>query len=642
MDFLQTLQTTLKTDARFISQEGILLKPKIVDAATSLDPKLIRLLLNEPTLKSYFFTEIDDIFVFDKEKFQWIINSKEFLPDSYTKYRNNIGLSSNDHDLISASSEVTLVWPYKDCVLEGGQDKEDEKRDEIFYNETLAPDEIGRLLAPKAFKNAVRYTADGKQQIGTFSEDDNLIIKGNNLLALTSLLERYEGKVKCIYIDPPYYFRERKSDSFKYNSDFKLSTWLSFMRNRLEQAKHLLQKNGTIWIHIGEDGMHYLKVMADSIFGAEHFIGTLPRRQRAAKSDVPFNFSQDFDWILIYSLSAATDAPIGRKIVRKYYSTPDFPNRPWRLADLRKQTTAKERPNSYFTMVDPKNGKEYPASEKRTWAISADNFQDYYNRGYIVFPDDYDFLNISAPMSRKFKDEDDKKGKLSAVISDFQIKDFLSVLLTGAKNTLGSSQISAIFNNDDTFSYPKPEELMEAIIDVSTQKNDLVLDFFVGSGTTATTAHKMGRRYIGVEQMDYVETVTVPRLQKVIVGEQGGISKAQGWHGGGSFVYVELAEKGEQLMEQLKTANDATGVHQVLDEATKRGLLRPSVLPSELKQTTDDFDALSLDEQKQVVAELIDKNRLYVNAADMDDADTGLSEADKSFTQSFYNQEAKS
>lgn len=134
MDFLQTLQTTLKTDARFISQEGILLKPKIVDAATSLDPKLIRLLLNEPTLKSYFFTEIDDIFVFDKEKFQWIINSKEFLPDSYTKYRNNIGLSSNDHDLISASSEVTLVWPYKDCVLEGGQDKEDEKRDEIFYN----------------------------------------------------------------------------------------------------------------------------------------------------------------------------------------------------------------------------------------------------------------------------------------------------------------------------------------------------------------------------------------------------------------------------------------------------------------------------------------------------------------------------
>lgn len=231
---------------------------------------------------------------------------------------------------------------------------------------------------------------------------------------------------------------------------------------------------------------------------------------------------------------------------------------------------------------------------------------------------------------------------MSAVISDFQIKDFLSVLLTGAKNTLGSSQISAIFNNDDTFSYPKPEELMEAIIDVSTQKNDLVLDFFVGSGTTATTAHKMGRRYIGVEQMDYVETVTVPRLQKVIVGEQGGISKAQGWHGGGSFVYVELAEKGEQLMEQLKTANDATGVHQVLDEATKRGLLRPSVLPSELKQTTDDFDALSLDEQKQVVAELIDKNRLYVNAADMDDADTGLSEADKSFTQSFYNQEAKS
>lgn len=638
MIFREELESILRSDERFVTQDGQLLKPRIRDAVSQLDATLIRSLASSPILKEHFFKDVDGVTIFDKDKFMWVVNSKEFLPNSYTIYRNKIGLSANDHDLLVSSNDIALVWPYKDCVLEGGQDKEDEKRNEVFYNETLAPDEVGRLLSPKALCNAVRYEENGPSSVTEFSADDNLIIKGNNLLALGSLVQRYEGVVKCIYIDPPYFFQNRRpEDTFTYNSNFHLSTWLTFMRTRLELAKRLLDEKGTLWISISEDGMHYLKVMADSILGAENFVATIPRRTRSGKSDVSFNLSQDFDWVLLYTKAEKSDAPVGRSVNRKYYESEDFPGRPWRTADLTSQRTSKERPNSYFTLVDPKTGKEYPANPDRTWALTRETFQQYYDAGYIIFPGDYEFLKIKSPTARKFKDEDDAKGKLSSVISDFLITDFLQAVLSDSKNTKGNQQIADLFTRDD-FSYAKPEELLEAIISVSTQPGDLVLDFFLGSGTTAAVAHKMGRKYIGVEQMDYVTSVSVPRLRKVIEGEQGGVSKSQGWQGGGSFVYAELAEQGETLMSSLESACDLEQVNAVLDKATERGLLRPSVIPQTLQGAKDDFSALALDEQKQVVAELIDKNRLYVNASDVDDADFGLSEADVAFTKSFYQQ----
>lgn len=636
MNFLEELEELLKSDPRFVSQNGQLLKPSVHDAVNNLDAELLHKLLTSPNMEDHFFKKINGVTVFDQEKFMWVVNSKEFLPDSYTGYRNRIGLSAGSNALLGSSNDVSLVWPYKDCVLEGGQDKDDEKRDEIFYNETLAPDEIGRLLAPKAFGNVVRYDASGSSQVTELADDDNLIVKGNNLLALSSLVERYEGKIKCIYIDPPYFFQNRRGeDTFTYNSDFHLSTWLTFMKTRLEFAKRLLHRDGTLWISISEDGMHYLKVMADSVFGSENFVGTIPRRTRSGKSDVSFNLSQDFDWVLLYTNADKDDAPIGREIQRKYFESDDYPGRPWRTADLTSQRTARERPNSNFALVNPKNGKEYPANPDRTWALTRETFQKYYDAGYVIFPDDYDFLKIKTPAARKFKDEDEAKGKLSSVISDFLMGDFLKALLSGSKNTKGNQQITELFSRDD-FSYAKPEELLEAILTVSTQPGDLVLDFFLGSGTTAAVAHKMGRRYIGVEQMDYISTVTVPRLVKVIEGEQGGISKAQNWQGGGSFVYAELAEQGEALMGALEHAQSSQGVEAVLRDATDRGLLRPSVLPDSLSQSRDDFKELSLKEQRQVVAELIDKNRLYINASDVEDSELGLTKADVRFTKSFY------
>lgn len=636
-NFFETVLTVLKSDERFVAEDGTFLRNAVYEAAMKMDAKLIRLLLENEETSSRFFADVDGIKVFDKTGFAWVINNRQFLPDSYTRFRNKVGLVA-DEEVVATSGKVELVFPYKDCVLEGGQTKEDQKRQEIFYNELLAPDEIDRLLFPKVLTNAVMYDSDGEHVVKEIKEDDNLVLRGNNLLALATLLKRYEGSVKCIYIDPPYYFRHTSAtDTFKYNSNFQLSTWLVFMKNRLEIAKKMLCKGGTIWINISEDGMHYLKVMADDIFGAEHFVGTVPRRTRSGKSDVPFNFSQDFDWLLVYTNVPDSQDVMGRSVERQYYETDDYPGRPWRLADLTSQQPASKRPNSYFTMIDPKTGKEYPASEKRTWAVTKDTFDYYYNQGAIVFPDDYDFLNISKPYSRKFKEDDDRSGKLSAVISDFQMQTFLQDVLNGSKNADGNSQIDELFGRDE-FDYAKPENLIKAIFDVASSENDIVMDFFLGSGTTAAVAHKMGRRYIGIEQLDYIKTLAVERLKKVIDGEEGGISKAVDWQGGGSFVYCELAKLNQSVVEDIEAAADDEALADIYERMMKSGFISYKVNPADIEAAADDYAALSLDDKKRFLMEILDKNLLYVNYCDIDDEEFGISDEDKAFTRSFYRE----
>lgn len=637
-NFFDTVIGVLKQDERFFSAEGELLRNAVYEAAMKMDSALLKLLYNNEVTRERFFTDVEGISVFDKVGFGWVINNRQFLPDSYTRYKNKIGLVNGNGDCISTSNDVELVFPYKDCVLEGGQTKEDQKRSEIFYNETLAPDEVDRLLYPKVMTKAQRHTINGMETTLTISDTDNLIIKGNNLLAVNSLLAKYQGAIKCIYIDPPYFFKESTAtDTFKYNSSFHLSSWLVFMKDRLLAAKKLLKVGGTIWISISEDGMHYLKVMADDIFGSEHFLGTIPRRTRSGKSDVPFNLSQDFDWLLVYTNVSDDKDVIGRRVERKYFTTPDFPGKPWRIADLTSQQPASKRSNSYFTMVDPKTGKEYPASEKRTWAVSKDTFEQYYNAGAIVFPDDYDFLNISKPYARKFKHDDDSSGKLSAVISDFAMQDFLKALLYDCKNMDGNSQIDAMFGRDE-FDYAKPENLIKSILEVATDEGDLVMDFFLGSGTTCAVAHKMNRHYIGIDQMDYIESLAVTRIDKVIAGEQGGISVNVDWQGGGSFVYCELAKLNQKYVDDIQAASTDAEIVTIWQDMLKTGFISCKVNPKDIDLGDADFTELSLSDKKRFLMEMLDKNQLYVNYCDMEDETFAISEEDKAFTKSFYGE----
>ncbi len=274
-NFYNTVIEVLKQDQRFFTDNSEFLRNAVYEAAMKMDPDLIKLLLNNSTTKERFFNFIEGVAVFDKVGFGWVINNVEFMPDSYTRYKNKIGLTKSDDNLISTSNDVELVFPYKDCILEGGQTDDDQLRNELFYNETLAPDEVDRLLYPKVISNVKRYSLDGIASVTKFTDADNFIIKGNNLLVLSSLLRRYEGTIKFIYIDVPY---NTGNDEFKYNNNFSHSTWLTFMKNRLELAKNLLSDNGIIFVQIdssknnkgsivGTSELPYLNILMDEIFG---------------------------------------------------------------------------------------------------------------------------------------------------------------------------------------------------------------------------------------------------------------------------------------------------------------------------------------------------------------------------------------
>jgi len=275
LTLFQELENLLRPHSQFCTEDGVLLKNSIVEAALQLRPDLLKLILNHDKLKANFFTDVDGMLVFDKVRFQKFVMNKRFLPDSYTSFKNKIGLTTDEGEFLAESREVVLSWPYKDCVLEGGQTKEDAKRNEVFWNEILAPDEINRLTEPKVLTNFKKYDADGEHNVDSISKADNLIIKGNNLLALYILKKIYAGKVKLIYIDPPY---NTGNDSFQYNDTFNHTAWLTFMRNRLIVARELLSNDGVIFVQCDDNEQAYLKILMDEVFGRESFISTIAIR----------------------------------------------------------------------------------------------------------------------------------------------------------------------------------------------------------------------------------------------------------------------------------------------------------------------------------------------------------------------------
>ena len=660
--FHEKLINLLKIDPRFIDDEGALVRAAVMDRAWKMDHNLVRLLLGDADIKSKFFDEIEGHWVFNFDTFIDYISDKSFLADSYTRFRNKIGLKIEDK-FLGERGEVSLVWPYKDCVLEGGQTKEEEKRKEIFFNEILAQDEIDRLFDPKVLTGWKRHTVDGEHKVTQIRRDDsgvireNLLIKGNNLLVLHTLKQQFRGKVKLIYIDPPY---NTGSDSFGYNDSFNHSSWLTFMKNRLEVARELLKDDGIIFIHIDDREMHYLKLVADDIFGRDNFIATVPRKTRTGKSDVPYKLSQDFDWMLMYTKGASKkEALFRRSISRKYYKTTDFPDDEWRLSPLTTQRTIQERPNSNFTLVNPKNGQAFPVNPNRCWGVTKDTFNEYLSRGKIVFPGDYDFLNMKSPAMRVFKSEEiERRGEdfdKAYVSSDF-LNQAMDELLKSMINKKGTDEIVALFGKK-AFAYPKNERLIERIIEYTTEAGDIVLDFHVGSGTTAAVAHKMNRHWIAVEQMDYVETITMERLKKV-VGKKvkaegklieeidydtGGISKSVNYQGGGDFIYCELMPYNQAFMDRIQAAQSTEALVGLWRDIAENSFLNWYVNAEIPDDAVKDFIEIGqgengLEKQKKLLAELLDKNQLYVNLSEIEDEDFGVGEEDQALNRTFYGE----
>ena len=629
------LEKLLRMESTYCTEDGVLLKNAIVEAALALHPELIAKLLTHEGLKRNFFTEVEGVLVFDKVKFQKFVMNKRFLPDSYTSFKNKVGLTNENGDFLSESREVVLSWPYKDCILEGGQTKEDAKRNEVFWNEILAPDEINRLTEPKVLTNFKRYDVDGEHEVDSISMDDNLIIKGNNLLALHSLKRKYAGKVKLIYIDPPYYFTKHKeSDSFNYNSNFRLSTWLTFMHNRLSVAKELLKNDGVILCHIKEDGVHWLKVLMEEIFKVENFVETFIWKNTDNPDSLSKKSRSSVEYILCYEVNKDSSV----QYLGKQTENGDAPllNSGNSIHPLTfpAQTIRFNIPDGIYecgmhdrveilTPIKVENGvNSNEATLKGEFKWSQQTLDEEIEKGTY-------FLCKTNKFSIRFQRKD---GVYMAPEKYFD-EQYLSKAIGVGSNEDASTHIKQMGLE---FSFSKPESVVAFFIKSITFEKDIVIDFFLGSGTTAAVAHKMNRRYIGIDQMDYIEDTACNRLTKVIEGEQGGISKSVNWQGGGSFVYCELAKANQQFVDDIEQASSSEELATIWEKMQETGFLSWKVNPKEIDANAEDFTTLAIEDQKRFLIECLDKNLLYVPYSEIDNADFAISENDKKINNQFY------
>lgn len=634
--------------------EGMLNKNKLSELARKYDTKLLNVLMREEKIKNHFFSELEEgILVFKKDVFLQFLNNKEFLPDSFTAYKTKIGLGSRDGRLLSENHDIVLNFPYKDCILEGGQTKEDVKRDEVFFNETLAPSEITRLLDEKVFTNFKRYDKDGEHEVKEIKEDDNFIIKGNNLVVLHSLKKKYAGKVKCIYIDPPY---NTGNDSFQYNDNFNHSTWLTFMKNRLEISKEILSDNGTIAISIDNYELGYLLVLLDEVFGKENRknIITVKRASASGAKVINPGVVNLVDYIVLYSKDTKLWKP-NRVFMSKGY-------------DTRYNGFIKNRKQNHyrwqFTTVLEEFSEQVGIKKSQLKKYFGSDYEEELNK-FVINNSDSVFRWVALDDSQistetvKVKQESQKNPESIYHVERMGFKDYY--IKNGQAILFAEDRIMNI-DGRKTFSTPisdiwddclpndlhneggvslkkgkKPEKLISRILELTTNENDIVLDYHLGSGTTAAVAHKLNRQYIGVEQMEYIENKVVSRLRNVIQGEEKGISKSINWQGGGEFVYCELKNEAEDFKNSVIESQSTGDLTELFNLAKKSSFLSYRVDSKKLKEK--DFLELSFAEQKQLLLEIIDQNNLYINFSDIEDDTYRISEYEKKLNREFYGGE---
>jgi adenine-specific DNA-methyltransferase len=621
MKLYQTLEQQLKKEPNFVTDNGELKKWVVLNKAQNFDEELIGLLLDNADLKQNFFVNVKGpsassgqaTLVFNQNLFVQFLEQKNYLNDSYTQYKNKVGLTI-DGKYLKQRNEVALVWPFKDCILEGGQSREEDKREEIFFNEILAQDEITQLLEPKVLTNAKRIEADtstdsvqaiekpldqfNRNENGTIT--DNLIIKGNNLLALHTLKEEFSGKVKLIYIDPPY---NTGNDGFKYNDSFNHSSWLTFIKNRLTIARDLLRMDGVIFLSLDDKEAHYCKVLMDDVFGRENFIADICHKSRGSISNDKI-ISPNHNHILLFA-----------KNERTVFSNKDQFGVKKSLDGFK----LKDEKGEYkLVPVDGPGGaaKGNPYYEFEGvigyWRFSKERMQKMFDEGLIV--------KTAKGLQQKYYK--DKAALSKQTVTTWWDENFLTSSATSdLKKMMG----------EDVFKNPKNVNLLKRIVELSTTANDIILDYHAGSGTTAHAVMQLNqedggqRQFILCEQMDYVENVTSKRVQRVI--EQ---------NGNGSFVYLELKKYNQTFIEQIASASSATQLLEIWEQMKAKSFLNYNVDIKKQDEHLEEFKVLNLAEQKQHLCELLDKNQLYVNRSSLNDADFACTEDEKRLNQDFY------
>ncbi|MFP5109617.1 DNA methyltransferase [Neobacillus sp. C211] len=597
-------------------------KIKVIEAIRNYDEQLMKLLLSDDLIRTTYSTEIGGTVIFKQQEFVDFFRYKDYWDSSYTRYSNEIGLTTEGRYL-KYNSDVVLDFPFKDTIFEGGMSKEDIAKNEVYYHTVIAKQEIDIMLSEKVLSRSKRIDKHGEQEIKEFDNKDNLILKGNNLVALHTLKKRYVGQVRLIYIDPPY---NTGGDSFKYNDRFNHSTWLTFMKNRLEIMKELLSDDGSIWINIDDKEGHYLKVLCDEIFGRNNFISTIVWRSSDNSNNDAKRFSQDHNYILVYSKK---EGWLPNKVERseeqaKHYTNPDNdPRGPW--FDGNPISSPNPRPNLRYNIIAPNGNIITPPAFG--WRWSEETLKEKMATGEIRFNET--FTNIKRRTYLK-----EQKGIPASTL-------WANLEETG-HNRQAKYEQKHLFSDrskEEWFSTPKPERLIKKILEIGSNSGDLVLDGFVGSATTAAVAHKMNRQYIGIEQMDYIETITIERMKKVIEGEQGGISKDVDWQGGGSFVYAELLESNQLFINKIMNISTDESLVKFVCEIKDKAFFNFKVELDKLINNILTNDELSLEDKKKLVLESLDNNQNYVAYSEIDDVLFAISEQTKEFNHSFYKKE---
>ncbi|BDA07418.1 hypothetical protein OHP008_00530 [Helicobacter pylori] len=589
------------------------------------DEKLLTFMLEHENANDYknaFFKTIANALVFNQKALLECLTKE--LENSFTRFANKIGLYSQGSPKdrsIKSSELVVLNFPFKDNVLLGNAKDNSTKTNELFYHEVLHKKEIDTLLNKKALCHFEMH-GEGDLENALKDKNTNYLIKGNNLIALHSLKKKFAKQVKCIYIDPPY---NTGNDSFNYNDNFNHSSWLVFMKNRLEAAREFLSDDGVIFVQCDDNEQAYLKVLMDEIFGRDNFVANLIWQKKKGGSQDSENFAKEHEYILCYQKEKFTiiDTEIDHDIQDFNKTINGKQAKILKLEKWGNHSLRTDRPTLYYAIKDPSGNDFYPIApngEEGCWRKKPENLDSE----HIFW-------------------QENSKGRLIPyeVIYYDEIKNAKKVIKTRTifteygTTTEATKEILALFNGTKLFDTPKPEALLKRIIEISAQENDLILDFFAGSGTTCAVVHKMKRRYIGIEQMDYIETITKERLKKVIEGEQGGISKKCGFKGGGSFVYAELKEVNLEIKKQILNANSKSECLKIFDNLSERFLKRADCKIDEID--SEEFHNLDLNEQKRIYCALFDSNEDYLNLGDIDEDAWGIDKITKKYNEIFYS-----
>ncbi len=612
------------------------------------DEKLLTFMLEHENANDYknaFFKMIANSLVFNEKALLECLETKE-LENSFTRFKNKIGL------FLKSSGSVVLHFPFKDNVLLGNVKDNNTKSNELFYHEILHKNEIDTLLHKKAL---CRFEMHGQGDLESALKDENTnyLIKGNNLIALHSLKKKFAKQVKCIYIDPPY---NTGNDSFNYNDNFNHSSWLVFMKNRLEAAREFLSDDGVIFVQCDDNEQAYLKVLMDEIFLRENFVANLhvelsTTQGMKVASAKKGNIVKNAEYILIYSKNMENFSFIRSLYVSKNYDEhysiyldPKTKKRDTLLNFLKKYYDENMTKNKISALYESdtdfrnfihKHADDIYREHNADLNINLTHEQEnkLNNNEIIEYGEYLLFKNSNNKIRQLIRLSEDGIGETDDFDAKFGFRKIRGDWWAGYYKDMENVNKQGgdiLFKNGK-----KPERLIKDILEISTNENDLVLDFFAGSGTTCAVAHKMKRRYIGIEQMDYIETITKERLKKVIEGEQGGISKKCGFKGGGSFVYAELKEVNLGIKKQILNAKSASECLKIFNDLNERFLKRTDNKMDEIH--SEEFQKLDLNEQKRIYCALFDSNEDYLNLGDIDEDAWGIDKITKKYNEIFYS-----